>query len=326
MKKNSKAVFTIVSKNYLHFARTLMESVRDQHPEWERYVLLVDENRGDLELSKEPFQTIEVAELPLPDRKKFYFRYTILELNTAVKPWMFEWLFRHRRAEQVVYLDPDIFVYRPLADVECALEAGAAMVLTPHLTGPLDDAHRPHEVDILQAGTFNLGFLALRYCEQTERFLAWWKSKLEFNCVVDHARGFFVDQKWLDLAPGMFDHVVILRHEGYNVAYWNLAHRQLEGPRGAYTVNGAPLVFYHFSGLDPKAPEHLSKYQDRFRLDQLGVVEDLVRDYLARVHANGLEKATRLSVFFWNFFRWSAHPRLRTATVSAGRGLPACRR
>ena len=59
----AKIAFTIVSKNYLHFARTLMESVRAQHPDWQRFVLLVDENRGDLDLSKEPFQTIEVAEL-----------------------------------------------------------------------------------------------------------------------------------------------------------------------------------------------------------------------------------------------------------------------
>jgi hypothetical protein len=297
----AKIAFTIVSKNYLHFARTLMESVRAQHPDWQRFVLLVDENRGDLDLSKEPFQTIEVAELQLPDRKKFYFRYTILELNTAVKPWMFEWLFRHQHAEQVVYLDPDIYIYQPFVEVESQLSSGAAMVLTPHLTGPLDNAYRPHEVDILQAGTYNLGFLALGRDEQTDRFLAWWQSKLEFNCVVDHAHGLFVDQKWLDLAPGLFDRVTILRHEGYNVAYWNLAHRHLKKADGRYTVNGVPLVFYHFSGLDAKSPERLSKYQDRFRLDQLRIVEELVKDYLVRVQANGSQTTSSLPYAFGSF-------------------------
>lgn len=297
----AKVVFTIVSKNYLHFARTLMESVRTQHPEWERFVLLVDENPGNLDLTKEPFQTIEVAELPLPDRKKFYFRYTIMELNTAVKPWMFEWLFGDRQAEYVVYLDPDIYLYQRLTEVESALSSGAAMVLTPHLTGSLDDAHRPHEVDILLAGTYNLGFLALRRDAQTDRFLSWWQSKLEFNCIVDHVHGFFVDQKWLDLAPGMFDKVAILRHEGYNVAYWNLAHRRLEKVGSRHTVNGVSLVFYHFSGLDAKAPERLSKYQDRFRLDQLPVVEELVKDYLAHLQANGIQSTSRLQYAFGRF-------------------------
>jgi len=299
--QTAKVAFTIVSKNYLHFARTLMESVRAHHPDWQRLVLLVDENRGELDLRKEPFETIEIGDLPLPDPRKFYFRYTILELNTAVKPWMFEWLFRQRHADQVVYLDPDISLYGPLAEVETALSSGAAMVLTPHLTGPLDDAHRPHEIDILQAGAYNLGFLALRRDPQTDRFLSWWQAKLEFNCVVDHARGLFVDQKWLDLAPGMFDHVAILRHEGYNVAYWNLAHRHFEKADGQYLVNGVPLVFYHFSGLDGEAPEKLSKYQNRFRLDQLRLVEELVHDYLARVRAHGSETTSRLPYAFGRF-------------------------
>jgi hypothetical protein len=175
------------------------------------------------------------------------------------------------------------------------------MVLTPHLTGPLDNAHRPHEVDILQAGTYNLGFLALGRGKETDRFVAWWQSKLEFNCVVDHAHGLFVDQKWLDLAPGLFDRVTILRHEGYNVAYWNLAHRHLKKADGRYTVNDVPLVFYHFSGLDAKSPERLSKYQDRFRLDQLRIVEELVTDYLGRVQANGSQTTSNLPYAFDSF-------------------------
>lgn len=297
----ARVVFTIVSKNYLHFARTLMESVRTVHPEWERFVLLVDENRGELDLTNEPFQTVEIAELPLPERKRFYFRYTIMELNTAVKPWMFEWLFRYRRAEQVVYLDPDIYVYRPLAEVNSALSNGATMALTPHLTGALDDAHRPHEVDILLAGAYNLGFLALRCDSQTASFLSWWQSKLEHKCIVDHARGLFVDQKWLDLAPGMFDGVAILRHEGYNVAYWNLAHRRVERVDGAYTVNGDPLVFFHFSGLDAKTPERLSKYQNRFRLEQLPAVQELVTDYLSRLRENGIQSTSHLDYAFGRF-------------------------
>ena len=42
------AVFTIVSKNYLSYARTLMQSLSAAHPEWRQYVLLVDEMRRRL--------------------------------------------------------------------------------------------------------------------------------------------------------------------------------------------------------------------------------------------------------------------------------------
>ena len=66
-----------------------MDSLHDVHPEWHQYVLLVDEVRGDFDPSKEPFEVVEASSLAVPDKQKFFFRYTILELNTAVKPWMF---------------------------------------------------------------------------------------------------------------------------------------------------------------------------------------------------------------------------------------------
>jgi len=297
----STIVFTIVSGNYLHFARTLMESVAVAHPDWRRFVLLVDAKVGNGDSGNALFELVPVATLPLPDRLKFYFRYTILELNTAVKPWMFEWLFRQQGGERVVYLDPDIYVYRPLAEVEAALGSGSTMVLTPHLTGPLDDEHHPNELDIVMAGAYNLGFLALAKHESTLDFLAWWQSKLEFHCVVDHAKGTFVDQKWLDLAPGMFENVTILRHEGYNVAYWNLAHREVAKAGNEYLVNGRPLVFYHFSGLNPKSPEGLSKHQDRFRLSRLDAVRALADAYIERLRKNGADAASQYRYAFGYF-------------------------
>ena len=111
------------------------------------------------------------------------------------------------------------------------------------------------------------------------RFLAWWKSKLEYDCRVALADNLFVDQRWLDLSPGLFGNVSILRHEGYNVAYWNLAHRTIRRTGDGYRVNAVPLAFFHFSGLNVTAPGGLSIHQDRFSLRNLGAAADLVRDY-----------------------------------------------
>ncbi len=47
-----------------------------------------------------------------------------------------------------------------------------------------------------------VGFLAITRQPQLARFLRWWQEKLTFDCVVDTAQGLFVDQKWMDLAPG----------------------------------------------------------------------------------------------------------------------------
>ena len=85
---------------------------------------------------------------------------------------------------------------------------------------------------MLQSGTYNLGFIALRASDEARRFVAWWQRKLLRDCVVDIARGLFTDQKWIDLVPGMYCGVGIVRDPGWNVAYWNLNHRQVTQSNG----------------------------------------------------------------------------------------------
>lgn len=287
----STAVFTIVSRNYLHYARSLMESVAQVHPDWRRYVVLVD-TPGPVAGSpaEGAFTLVPFDDLGLPEPRKFAFRYTILELNTAVKPWAFRWVLAHDAADRVVYLDPDIRLYGPLVEVERALDEGATMVLTPHLNAPLPaDDRRPSEHHILKSGTYNLGFLALARQATTAEFLSWWQGKLEHDCRVDFAANLFVDQRWMDLAPALFAGVRVLRDDGYNVAYWNLGQRRIARDGGRLTSNGRPLAFFHFSGYRSSTPDVLSVHQDRHALAEFPVVAELARDYGARLiaHAEG---------------------------------------
>jgi len=178
------AVFTIVSKNYWAFARTLMQSLAKAQPDWERHVLLVDRQTEPTLPDDGIFATTLVEELDLPDIKGFLFRYAIMELNTAVKPWMFEHL-RKRGYQRIVYLDPDILVLKPLVDVERLLEEGATAVVTPHLTAPLNDNRSPSELDIMRSGVYNLGFMAIGESPEADQMILWWQQKLERHCVVD---------------------------------------------------------------------------------------------------------------------------------------------
>ena len=73
------AVFTIVSRNYLHYARVLMRSLEAAHPDWARVVLLADLVDGAFDPALETFQVVEARTLPIPEREQFFFRYTILE-------------------------------------------------------------------------------------------------------------------------------------------------------------------------------------------------------------------------------------------------------
>jgi hypothetical protein len=154
-------------------------------------------------------------------------RYSIMEMNTAVKPFCFEWLFRDQGFDRAVYIDPDILLVAPLRELTQAFDGGAAIVLTPHSLLPLDDGKDPDDIRLMRTGAYNLGFCGVASSSSGARFLAWWGQHLIDDCIVDLENGIFVDQKFCDLVPCYFEDTVVLRHPGYNVAYWNLNGRRV---------------------------------------------------------------------------------------------------
>src|SRR5438552_17351183 len=105
------AVCTIISKNYLAQARALAESLEQTNPGVPMFVLLVDRVDGYLDPQAEPFTLIELEQLPINDLPRFCFQYSVLELSTASKPFLLDYLFKHFGFRKSVYLDPDIFVF-----------------------------------------------------------------------------------------------------------------------------------------------------------------------------------------------------------------------
>src|SRR5207244_706871 len=81
------AFCTIVSKNYLAQARVLANSIHTHHPDSPVFVLLVDRVDGCFDPQAEPFTLIEIEDLPIPTLPRFCFKYSVLELNTAAKPY-----------------------------------------------------------------------------------------------------------------------------------------------------------------------------------------------------------------------------------------------
>jgi len=284
------AVCTIVAKNYLSSAQVLMESVRLYNPELLRIVILVDRIDGYFEPGSQPFTVHLSQELNIPNPRWFHFKYSVLELSTAVKPYAMEFLFERYELDKLIYLDADIKVYSSLHGLLNELDSHS-ILLTPHLTDVLDDGFRPTDLDILRCGSYNLGFIGLSSCPETHRFLKWWRTKLYDHCLLDPASGLFVDQRLVDLVPGLFDGVGINRVAGNNVGYWNLNSRKIEKWNEGFTVNGEPLCFFHFSGFDATRPEEFSRHQNRFRLSTLETAtREIVLEYRNDLLAHGFEE------------------------------------
>ena len=285
---------TVVANNYLPFARVLARSFRRHHPDGRLWVLLADRPDPAIDYAAEPFAVIFAADLGIAGFANLAFRYPVLELSTALKPYLFEHLHRQYGCTALCYLDPDVLVTGDLSPLFDDLTEHDALV-TPHVLAPIDDDRWPGERDFLLSGVYNLGFFALAFNERTLPFLHWWQDRLYLHCEQRVESGLFVDQRWMDLAPALLERLKVLRDPGCNVAYWNLMHRRLEvAADGSYEVSGRPLRFFHFSGLAWDETDQISRYQDRYTLNDRPDLRGLFDDYRRRLSAAGIaEDAAR---------------------------------
>ena len=290
-------VCTIIAKNYIAHARVLAQSLRAVDSQARCWTLIIDEFDGHVDPSQEPFDVLTPADIGCEPFEEMATRYSVLELSTAVKPWLLRHLL-HTMAAPVTYLDPDIKVYRPLTRLD-DLAAEHGVVLTPHNREPIPfDGRRPSQVDIMIAGVYNLGYVSLAPGEEVDHLLDWWGERLIKDCRVDPVWGYFVDQRWFDLVPGFLSAFAIVREPEYNVAYWNLHSRRLEHDGEGYLVDGRPLAFFHFSGFDPRHPLVLSRHQNRIDVGEHAVLEQVLAEYSRDVIAAGHDSARSWSYSF----------------------------
>ncbi len=248
--------FTSVTNNYIPKARILAKSLKRHNPDWVFHVVLNEPLADGIKLEDEPFDSfIPIEELGIPNLHSWIFQHKVTEICTAVKGHASHFLFEKMGAQKVVYLDPDIAVFDSLQPIADWLEVHP-IILAPHQTKPdkqLQDIIN-NEIGSLRWGVFNLGFFAVARYGQGLAFIDWWKERLMHFCRDDIPFGLFTDQRWCDLVPAFFDELFILRDSGYDVATWNLTHREVRfGVDGSILVDGSPLRFYHFSGYDSGA-------------------------------------------------------------------------
>ncbi|BDF59463.1 hypothetical protein CE91St36_22800 [Christensenellaceae bacterium] len=217
----------------------------------------------NFQLDKEPFDEVVYAEdlhVPVDNIKWWIFTHTVVEICTAVKGQALMNFLNKGISDKVVYLDPDIVVYDDLKELENLLNEHD-VILTPHLTAPEKETRGilDNELCALMHGVYNLGFVAVRNSDNGMKFAEWWRDRLVEYCYDDIPNGIFTDQRWVDMAPAVFDGVFILREPNYNVATWNISNRDVTKKGENYFVNGKPLQFYHFSGFDSGAQEAMLK-------------------------------------------------------------------
>ena len=175
------------------------------------------------------------------------------EIATILKPQVFCQLLGSFAF--VTYLDPDMFVVDNFLPEMSALEGSA--VFTPHLIGPSE--YSPlRATDVARVGSFNLGFASLRATSDGVALSQWWASRVIDACFRGQEEGVFLDQRWIDQAPALFDGVRAWRDPSMNCAWWNLSHRDSRKCR-----------LFHFSGFDPSLLPLITRHASALSVDDL---------------------------------------------------------
>jgi hypothetical protein len=199
----------------------------------------------------------DLTEAPPPEMR-YYF--DAFELCNSLKPFVVTTLFA-RGATKVVYLDSDIYVVGSFDPVWSALDS-TSVLLTPHqLTPPPLDLRHTNEIEVVDQGIFNGGFLAFRKGAAAEAALGWMRSRFPRYGFNDRRRGMFVDQKLLPFLPAYFpDDVRVWRDPCVNIAFWNSHERPVAHREGGWHIQNHPVVFFHLSGYRPARPDEPCTY------------------------------------------------------------------
>ena len=96
------------------------------------------------------------------DPSKLGFMFNMVELQTTIKPFAFQYAFQKLGVGSAIYLDNDIWVTGSLEPLQKHLLTRSAIV-TPHIMSPIpEDGKKQRNLDIFSSGVFNFGFVAFK--------------------------------------------------------------------------------------------------------------------------------------------------------------------
>lgn len=195
-----------------------------------------------------PLHEIEADDEPLRQAR---LNRSLLEYYWTLTPTVIlRLLKRFPQVAAITYLDADLYFFsspQPIFDEF----SGFSILIHEHR---FYEEFKP----AAKFGRFNVGLLCFRRDAAALEALQWWRDRCNEWCYSRLEDGRFGDQLYLEDWPERFNGVRILEHIGAGVAPWNcLQYRYALDPVGQVTVDGHPLIFYHFHALCFSHPRYV---------------------------------------------------------------------
>jgi len=160
-------------------------------------------------------------------------------------PALARWMVRNGVAgDVVVYLDADLLFFDDPRVLLDELEDGGNVLIHEHRYSP-DKAHFEPT-----SGRFNVGLVAFRAGTEACACVERWRAQTIEKCELDPANGYCGDQGYLNEWPSLYSGLRIMRNIGGGVAPWNVNQYRVGGTSDRPTVDGQPVVFFHYHALE----------------------------------------------------------------------------
>ncbi|HVR60805.1 MAG TPA: glycosyl transferase [Polyangia bacterium] len=246
---------TLADRNYLVRGLALIESLqRHERGDYTLYFVCLDELTRVVLTALDhpnvvpvPLHAIEAGDEALAAARA---NRTFVEYYWTLTPSIIRWLIQHYPAIDVLtYLDADLYFFSPSDPVYAELGSRSILIHEHRFTPDL-------AYMVAQSGRFNVGLLSFRRDADGMGALEWWRDRCNEWCYQRVESGKFGDQMYLDDWPTRFRNVVVLQNVGAGLAPWNVGNYRISAENGKTpTVDGGPVVFYHFHSLQVPRPD-----------------------------------------------------------------------
>lgn len=236
---------TIITTDYLPFAKVLHASLQKNVPGTTLQVLVVN-NAGHTSSPDFIVHSVDSV-LTSPVAKGIYKKYAHTnpsQFRWALKPVFISHLLQNG-FDKVIFTDGDIYFVNDFNFLFDELDTNNVL-LTPHWANLNPFENEGSLTDVLNGGLYNAGFIGVN--KEGKSAINWWAEMCHYKTEENPEQGLYFDQKYLNILPVQFPDIKILKHQGCNLASWNVQTCKREIIDGKLMINQKfEPVFIHFN-------------------------------------------------------------------------------
>lgn len=284
--------FTYFDSNYAHRGLVMIESLLSHDTNAYVHVLCLDEQAFRLLNGWNALVTpYEIENLVREDRE-----FAAARNNRTLIEWYFTatsvfcdyLLTKHiPDVQRLTYLDSDLYFYASPNMLHDECVDSTAQIIEHRFSKSREQ--------LKEYGRFNVGWITFSNTPEGRRLVSDYRRDCIHWCHDRLEHQLFADQKYLDYWPDLYADICISKLIGANVAPWNIGRYHLQKTSESYTVDGEPLIFYHFSGI---RRSQSGSYSINGGPLPEGPINDMYSEYLDNLLAMEKKLAVREEIIF----------------------------